>query len=290
MWLRFAAGLAACVLLLPREANPQIRASERGSASQTVDGTVITVDYARPQMRGRDSIFSRVVRPGHIWTPGANWATTLELNRQVTLNGHTVPAGKYSVWISTDPGAWGFHLHKNARLFHTQHPKKDEMFLSLSITPELDQPPLEVLTFDFPRVGRDGATLRFRWANLTVPIEIGVEPSRKAVALSDAELAPYLGSYVISTDEDGKTVEMKAELINAKGALRAVIDGAWGAFTMEFVPTDTLHKFFPAFMQDGQIRDVEETPVRFTIEGGRATGFTVAGIGDDIWMRAKRKS
>jgi hypothetical protein len=282
--------LSSGILVAAAELQGQIRASERGSVSQTVDGTIITVDYARPQMRGRDSIFSRVVRSGETWTPGANWATTLELNRQITLNGQTVPTGKYSVWITTSAGTWTFHLNRNARLFHTQHPKKEEMFLSFDVTPETGQAPVEVLTFDFPGVTRTGTTLRLRWADVSLPLEIQVEPSRRAVAAGSDALAPYLGSYILTAEDDGKTVEMKAELIDAKGVLRAVVDGPWGNFTMEFIPTDKPHTFLPGFMEKGEVRDVEETPVIFQIENGRATGFTVAGIGDDIWMRARRKS
>jgi hypothetical protein len=291
MPLRIAMVLLLSVAMTPDASLAQIRASERGSVSQTIDGTVITVDYARPQIRGRDSVFGRVVRKGETWTPGANWATTLEASRPIRLNGLEVPAGKYSVWFVTGDGEWKVHLHRTPRLFHTQHPKLDQMFLSVAAAPATAEPPLEVLTFDFPRVGRDGATLRFRWGQVSLPLEIAVQSSRAAIAASEDAFAPYLGSYEMTMEgEDGKTVVMKAELINANGSLRAVIDGAWGPMTMEFVPTDQPHQFRPAFVDKGQIVDVEEVPVIFEMEGGRAVGFKIMGIGDDVWMRGKRKS
>lgn len=283
----FAVGLTLSSLPI---ASAQIRASERGSVSQTVDGTVITVDYARPQLRGRDSVFGKVVRATHTWTPGANWATTIEVNRPVQLNGREVPAGKYSVWIMAAPGEWTINLHQNPRLFHTQHPKAEEMFLALKVAPQWSEEPVEVLTFDFPRVARDGATLRMRWSTAVLPLEIAVQSSRAAVASRGLELAPYLGSYTVTTEVEGKTIEMKAELIDSNGSLRAVMDGAWGSFTMEFIPTDKPHQFVPAFMEGGKVVDVEETPVIFDLEASRATGFIVMGIGQNIWMRGKRKS
>ncbi len=48
-------------LSLPSDGAAQIRASERGSLSQTIDGTVISLDYARPQVRGRSPIFGGFV-------------------------------------------------------------------------------------------------------------------------------------------------------------------------------------------------------------------------------------
>src|SRR6202022_1713356 len=98
-----AAAMLAAVSPL---AQAQIRASERGTVSQTVDGTVITVDYSRPQMRGRDSLFGKLVPHDEIWTPGAHQATTLLVSRDVTLAGKPLPAGKYSLWMVTKPGDW----------------------------------------------------------------------------------------------------------------------------------------------------------------------------------------
>ena len=120
-------GAALAGLLVATPAHAQIRASERATVSQTVDGTVITADYSRPQVREREDLFGKVVHPAETWTPGANWATTLELSRDARLNGHDVPAGKYSLWMTTAPGAWVLHLHRNAALFHTQHPKAADM-------------------------------------------------------------------------------------------------------------------------------------------------------------------
>ena len=292
MQFRTAMVLMVCTVVSPTTPVwAQIRASERGSVSQTIDGTVITVDYARPQMRGRDSVFGRVVRRGDTWTPGANWATTLEASRPIQLNGREVPAGKYSVWINTGEGDWKVSLHRNPRLFHTQHPKLDEMFLTFPAIPTIGDSLLEVLTFDFPRVARDGATLRLRWAQVSLPVEIKVQSSRAAIAIEKDAYAPYVGSYEMTmTGEDGKPVAMKAEVINANGALRAVMEGPWGPMTMEFIPTDKPHRFLPAFIDQGQIADVEEVPVIFEMEGGRAVGFKIMGIGDDVWMRGKRKS
>src|SRR4051812_19764383 len=88
------------VALLGPVAGAQIRASERGSVSQTVDGTLIAVNYGRAQARGRDSLFGKVVTRDEIWTPGANQSTTFEISRDVTVGGKPLPAGKYSMWMS----------------------------------------------------------------------------------------------------------------------------------------------------------------------------------------------
>lgn len=82
-------------------------ASELGSVSQVVDGTKVTVEYSRPRARGRTGLFGGEVKFGHVWTPGANRSTTLAVSKDVSINGHAVPKGKYSVWMVVAPRGLG---------------------------------------------------------------------------------------------------------------------------------------------------------------------------------------
>lgn len=275
-------------LLFGSTTEAQIRASERGSVSQTVDGTVITVNYARPQVRKRENLFGKVVHADEIWTPGANEATTLELSRGAKVNGQAVPAGKYSLWLTTPPGAWVLHLHKNPSLFHTQRPALSEMLLSIPVKPAQGEH-VEAMTFDFPRVSRDGATLRFRWGTVAFGVDMLVEPSRSGIRLTDEQAAPYVGRYgLVFIGKKGPSPEMKMEIVNTRGVLRAIVDGK-DPFTMELIPTGERHRFMPAFLEDGEIFDVEATPVIFEMDGARARGFYAPGVSNPVWMRATRK-
>ena len=65
---------------------------------------LITVEYGRPQARGRDSLFGKVVTRDEMWTPGANAATTFRRRATSPWAGKPLPAGKYSVWIVERPG------------------------------------------------------------------------------------------------------------------------------------------------------------------------------------------
>jgi hypothetical protein len=175
--------MSVMTLCLAVPACAQVRASERGSVSQTVDGTVITIDYGRPQVRGRENIFGKIIPAGDVWTPGANWATTLEVSKPVKLQGRDLAAGTYSMWMVTGPGDWTVHLHTNAHIFHTAPPKASDMLLSVTVRPTQGEP-TEVLTFDFPRVAPDSTTLRFRWATAVVSLDIVTQPTRPATSMT----------------------------------------------------------------------------------------------------------
>jgi hypothetical protein len=261
--------------------------------SQTVDGAVITVDYGRAQARGRDSLFGKVVTRDEVWTPGANAATTLQVTRDVTVGGKPLPAGKYSVWLVSDPASeWILYLHRNAAFWHTAHPKPADMLLAVPVPHTTTGEHVEVLTFDFPRVSTTSTELRLRWGTTTVPVEIGVTPSAPTIAMTAEQIAPYLGTYAVTfpSPNGGRSPEMRLAIVNAKGAMRGIMDSPGEATVVEYLPTATPHRFMPAFLaKDGKVFDVEVTPVDFKVVDGRAVGFTVMFDGKP-WMEGTRKN
>src|SRR3954454_25160036 len=121
---RFAI-VTSCLALATtgRQLDAQVMASERSSVSQTVDGTTATLTYYRPRARGRRGLFGSRVRWGVIWTPGANQATALNVNKDVSIEGQAVAKGTYSVWFVIARGPWEMVLDKDTALYHTQGPK-----------------------------------------------------------------------------------------------------------------------------------------------------------------------
>lgn len=292
MRARLAAALGAVLAFaVTMPVMGQVRASERGTVSQTVDGTVITVDYSRPRIRGRDSVFASkgkgVVYWGEVWTPGANWATTFEFSKPVKLNGHEVAGGKYSIWFIPQQSEWTIALHANPRRFHTQPPKDSEYVLTFKVPPRAMTHTEDVLLFSFPQVSHTGTTLRLHWATTAVDIDVAVPPSRPPTNMTAEQMAPYLGSYTLRAE--GDTADSKAEVLAAGRAIRVVVDG-WGDFAMELIPTAEPHHFVTAFLQKGELYDVEDqAPFVFDVEGGRATGFRIIDATENKpWMTAKR--
>jgi Protein of unknown function (DUF2911) len=165
--------LLAPAALAAQEREPRVKPSQHGTVSQTVDQTTITIAYDRPVARGRE-LFGGIVPWGHAWTPGANWATTIEFDRDVTVEGHAVPAGSYSIW--TIPGAdeWTFILSKRDRVFHTRYPKGQDL-VRFTVRPIAGEH-METLAWYFPVVAADHAVLHLHWGTTVVAVAIGVEP------------------------------------------------------------------------------------------------------------------
>ena len=290
--VRAARSLIVGVVLLtsPGLGLAQVRASERGSVAQIIDGTRLEVSFGRPRLRGRTA-FGGLVAWGEMWTPGANWATTFTATRSVRLGGHEVPAGSYSIWFAPTETGWTVYLNARARRYHLERPKPTEMFLAIPVTPET-VPTTDLLTFSFPETRRNGATLRFQWGTVALSLPIDVAPTAPERPLLTArQVAPYLGTYAAWIfAEQGDSTAMRIRLGHEHGRLAGQIDDGPGRF--ELFPTGKPRQFwFETHDAEGP-RDVElDGPVTFTLgPDGRATGFRMPGIEQPVWLRGARTS
>jgi hypothetical protein len=281
--------LVALASLVPSGAAAgQIRASERARVMQTVDGTEITVDYARPRARGRDSLFGNVVHWGETWTPGANDATTLEVSRPVTIAGRPVPRGRYSVWmIVREREPWTVVLDTAAGLYHTQRPRARGGQIRFEVRPER-RPPVEVLTWSFPEVRADGTVLAMQWGPTYVPLDVAVEP-RYARTVPATIAARYVGTYGVAS---GSGARGGSFVVSHDGrSLR----GRWSDAPFPEIERVLLlpvaeHLFLMAVERDGRIHDVfSELMVEFDAGAGRAAGFEVRTRRDDLWASGRRR-
>ena len=147
--------------------------SQRGTVSQKIANTDITIEYGRPVARGR-ALFGALVPYGRIWHPGADQGTTLNVTRDVRVNDQPLPAGKYSLWTVPGADSWTFIFSKDADAFHLNYPCEGRDALRLTIKPEQGAH-MESMSYYFPAVDGKDATLRFHWGTVIVPLAIKVQ-------------------------------------------------------------------------------------------------------------------
>lgn len=100
---------ALCALLASGALFAQ--ASPRKSATGTVDGKKVTIDYGAPSVKGR-KIFGGLVPFGEVWRLGANRATHLTLEGDVTIGNVAVPAGTYTLFAVPAASGWKLIINK----------------------------------------------------------------------------------------------------------------------------------------------------------------------------------
>ena len=287
---RLCAAVLGMLAVLPHGVAAQIRASEHATVSQTADGTTFTVSYFRPQARGRAPLFGKVIKMGATWTPGANWATTLEVSRDVTLDGHAVKKGKYSVWFVVRERDWTMILDPRFLRFHEERPDSTADQLRWTVRPT-DGPPAEILTWSFPQVRPDGVQLLFSWGPKRVTMEATVHPSHPLpIARADAE--PFLGTYEWkwddSTDKQVKQIEVRYE---------------GGMLTQQHTPFPDWYPrmqgqpmvrindgwLIGAIVRDGKVWEMDSDMVyEFTMKDGKAISFEIRDQQDNLLATGTR--
>jgi hypothetical protein len=161
------------VALLQQPAAPR---SQHGSVTQRVGSTDIGISYNRPVARGRE-LFGGIVRWGRVWHPGADSATTISFSRDVSINGHDLAAGRYTLWAipAEPPDPWTIIFSRALSVWHTPYPGESSDVLRVTVTPEQGAH-MEVLAYYFPVVTPDSTLLRLHWGTTIVPFWIRPKP------------------------------------------------------------------------------------------------------------------
>lgn len=284
--------LMACLALLalPATLPGQARASEPGAVTQVIDGARFTIEYARPRSRGRDSLFGKVVKWGEVWTPGADWATTLDAGRDFTLDGHPVPKGRYSLWMVVRPsGDWTLILDPRHRRFHENRPDSIPGQFRFPVRTSA-APHADALLWWWPELRPQGGTLAMQWGTTRVAMRIAVE-SRYRLDLTAADAAPYLGRYEYREVTPGDTATPEPFLVtHHDGALY----GQWVVGdTMPFVLVRIRPDWFiPRWHYPGEgpdVYDVDPTMLfEFTRRDGQAVSIDIRDQVDSTTAVARR--
>jgi hypothetical protein len=283
--------LAVAVMAAPSAA--QIRASELGTVSQTVDGTVITLEYYRPRLRNRDTIFGGEVKWQEVWTPGANWATTLNVSKDVQIDGHPVPKGKYAMWMTVQPSdEWELLLDPRVRRFHTDRPDTVEGQIRFPVRVQRVAP-VEVLTWSFPAVRATGAMLSLQWSDVRVDLDVTVPPTYE-LAVTEERARPYLGTWSFEWVEPQPWDSAGTRTVTFSqrgGSLIGTYSPALWPGAEEFILIPIADQWYiPAWLEKGELYDVDKDFVfEFTTDASGVTSYEVRGTSDKVFAMGQKQ-
>ena len=153
-------------------AQAQGRKSPHESVKATVDGATITIEYGRPSMRGR-KIFGELVPYGKVWRTGADEATTLTTDKDVTIGELAVPAGKYTLYTLPGETEWKLIVNKQTGQWGTAYDEKQDLG-RVTLKKSASSSPVEQFTIAIDKGASGGGTLKLAWENteLTAPITV----------------------------------------------------------------------------------------------------------------------
>jgi len=155
------------------------RVSQRGTVSQRIGLTDITIVYHRPEVGGRE-IWGKTVPYGKVWRSGANENSTITFSDDVSVEGKPLAAGTYGLHTIPDKDQWTIIFSKNSTSWGSFSYDEKEDALRVNVKPQAADF-REALTYTFEDVKPDSTAATLRWEKLAVPFHISVDV--KAVVL-----------------------------------------------------------------------------------------------------------
>lgn len=132
------------------------RPSPPDSISQTIaGGAIIKINYSSPSLKGRT--IGKDVEPndGKVWRAGANEATVFETDKAVQIDGKTLPAGKYALYILKNNNDWSVIFNKVWETWGTNYEKnKDQDVLQVKAKATKGNPVAERLKYSISKEGK----------------------------------------------------------------------------------------------------------------------------------------
>jgi len=177
--------------------------SPAASVSQTIGISVVTVNYSRPSVKGRE-IWGKLVPYGlnaqsfgngkpAPWRAGANENTTIKFSHDAKVEDQPVPAGEYGLFfvvnedntaeliLSKDNKSWGSFFYE---------PKQDLIHRKIQLR---EIPFTEILTYDFINNTKSTSELVLNWEKKQFPVKIAFDVDNIVLANATEELKGPVG-------------------------------------------------------------------------------------------------
>jgi hypothetical protein len=206
--------LFAFALTLMFSVNAQIETpapSPFSKVEQKVGLTDVTLEYSRPSMRGRE-VFGNLVPYGKMWRTGANKNTIITFSDAVTIDGQSLEAGSYAIFVTPNEKSWDIAFYSDTENWGTPREWDDAKVAAKTSVKTVSVPmKVETFTITFDNLTTNGAELGFIWENTMANITFEVPTGEKVSAAIKKTMAgpsanDYYAAAVYNLNE-GKDLE-----------------------------------------------------------------------------------
>ena len=165
MFVMLAVAAIACMAQDKKPLSPPAEASVKFD-----DGKTVTIQYSRPSMRGR-KIFGGLVPYGQVWRTGANAATSLKTDVDLTISGANVPAGGYTLYTLPGMNSWKLIINKQTGQWGTEYSQGQDL---ARVDMKVGQLPsgMETFTISLDKTSPTSAMLKLDWENTIATVEV----------------------------------------------------------------------------------------------------------------------
>jgi hypothetical protein len=164
---------ATLAIAQPPQQDKSKRPSPHDSTEVTLKGKKITIEYGRPYLKGR-KVGQELAPYGKVWRTGADEATALTTETDLTIGGVKVPAGKYTLYTLPSEGTWKLIINKQTGQWGTKYDESQDLARVDMKKSSLPQP-VEQFTISFNKTSETSADLNLDWENTRVSVTVKAE-------------------------------------------------------------------------------------------------------------------
>ena len=149
---------------VPFQKSDHIRPLSGGDSTEiSFAGKKVTIRYSRPYMRGR-AIWGVVVPNDSVWRTGANLATSLTAEGDVTIGGSSVPGGSYTLYSIPSANAFTLIISRKPGGREPAYDPRSDL-ARITMKQERSPSPIDPFRIWFERDGTSGGTLNIGWGD-----------------------------------------------------------------------------------------------------------------------------
>ncbi|MGO9271913.1 MAG: DUF2911 domain-containing protein [Terriglobia bacterium] len=167
--------ISAVMAILVATVSCLAQGNGRGTATLTLNGATVTVEYGTPSLKGRGvKDLLGQLGAGDFWRMGANKSTTFSTTRDLQFGDVAVPKGEYSLWAQKQSdGSWKLVFNKQHGQWGTDHdPAQD--FASVPLKQETEGKSAEMVTITLEKENGAGE-FSVQWGEMEMTANFSVK-------------------------------------------------------------------------------------------------------------------
>jgi hypothetical protein len=165
--------LLATVALIVAVVAQGNRVSPHETTELTINGKKITVIYGRPSMKKR-KIMGELVPFGQVWRTGADEATMLKTDADLTIGNLAVPKGSYAIFTLPTQSGWKLIVNKVAEQFGAFNYDEKQDLGRVDMKVGKTSAPIEQFTITLAKSG-NGGVMKLEWENTSASVDFQVK-------------------------------------------------------------------------------------------------------------------
>ena len=176
-FLMYAGLLAASATVFAQ----QPPASPPEQATATIGGNTITIKYSSPRVKGREGhifnqggLIQRTHKEYPVWRAGANAATALHTDADLTIGDLNVPKGDYTLFVDiADPDQWTLIVSKQTGEWGLAYNGSDDLG---RVKMNMSKPPhmIEDLKWTITDKGGNHGEITLAWEDHSASVPVTV--------------------------------------------------------------------------------------------------------------------